>query len=113
MVRAMVRVQVRVQAGGGNQSDRPSLGPIENQTVVEGRQLIVDPEGFDPNNDALSYELVTENLPGTAAVNAQTGQFTWTTPSDAGGNTFLITIKVTDATGLTDTGTFNVSVTNA
>ncbi len=81
--------------------------------MVEGLQVTVNLEAFDPDNDALTFELVTESLPGNAAVNAQTGQFTWTTPSDAGGNTFVIKIKVTDTTGLSDSGTFSVSVIDA
>jgi hypothetical protein len=102
-------VTVTVSQGTANQA--PSFGPIADQNAVINQQFQLTLSASDPENGALSYSLVTTNLPGAAAVNATTGVFTWT-PSQTG-PAFSVTVRVTDTGGLADTATFNVTVNNS
>ena len=102
------------ESSGGDQNTSPSMAPIDNQTVNEGELLSVTPVVDDPDQgEVLTFELLTTTLPGDAAVNAQTGEFTWTPPNDAGPQSYAVSIRVTDSAGASSTGSFSVQVNDA
>lgn len=103
---AFQNVTVTVNQGPTNTA--PSFGPVGNQDVNVNEQLLVNLSASDPENDVLTYSLVSTNLSGVAAVNATTGTFTWT-PTETGPG-FNVTVQVQDSGGLTDTVTFAVTV---
>ena len=107
-----VDITITVSQGGGSGNTAPSLAPLQNETVNEGATLTVTPIVDDPDTgDTLTFELVTENLPGDASINTSTGVFTWIPSATAGrAQAYLVTIRVTDAAGATDEGTFSVTV---
>lgn len=102
-------VTVTVSQGATNQA--PSFAAIANQEAVINQPFTLTLLASDPEGSALTYTLVTTDLPGPAAVNATTGVFTWT-PSQTG-PAFSVTVRATDAGGLFDTETFNVTVNSS
>lgn len=103
-----VSENVTVTVSQAAQNLPPAFSPITNQEAVVNQEFQLTLQASDPENTALTYALDTTNLPGTAAVDPTSGVFTWT-PSQTG-PTFSVTVRVTDAGGLFDTQTFNVTV---
>jgi cyclophilin family peptidyl-prolyl cis-trans isomerase len=87
----------------------PVFPTVTDQTVNEGATLTMNLGATDANlpNDRLTYTI--ENGPAGATIDAN-GQLVWTTTEADGPGTHSFTVAVTDALGLTDTVTFNVSV---
>ncbi|MDZ4821471.1 MAG: putative Ig domain-containing protein [Planctomycetota bacterium] len=88
----------------------PVLGAIGDRNVNEGSQLTINATATDANlpNDTLVYSL--ENKPVGMTINATTGVVTWTPTEAQGPGSFSVTLRVTDAFGLFDEETFNVTV---
>ncbi|MEZ6130700.1 MAG: putative Ig domain-containing protein [Planctomycetaceae bacterium] len=97
---------VMVTRVGETTNRPPVLSNIANQTATTSTLVQFDAMATDPDNDALTYSLVTTGLPGSPAINATTGRFTWTPPA---AGTFNVEVRVSDGS-LTDSQTFSVTV---
>jgi hypothetical protein len=75
----------------------PSLAPIADQTVDEGVLLSVKPSALDQDQPAqrLTFSLGT-GAPAGAAIDAASGEFTWTPSEAQGPGVYFITLGVTD-----------------
>lgn len=89
----------------------PVLAVIPDRVVHAGTQLRLKASATDASTNALTYALLAGASAG-AAIDQQTGQFTWQTPDAAAGTTNLFTVQVTDdgSPALSDTKTFAVTV---
>lgn len=92
-----------------NAAAAPELPAVTDPTVNEGSTVSLNLAATDANlpNDRLTYTI--ENGPAGATIDAN-GQFAWTTTEADGPGTYSVTVAVTDALGLADTLTFNVTV---
>jgi hypothetical protein len=86
----------------------PVLQALEDQRGPEGRELTFTAAATDPDpEETLQFSLDTDAPPG-ATIDPSTGEFSWM-PTAAG--TFTVTVRVTDAGGLSDTTTLTLIVT--
>jgi len=92
----------------GNPTDPPVLAEVENQTVKESHKLEFTLQGTHPEGLALTYS--SQNLPGGATLNSETGAFTWTPASGQAGQ-HKLGFLVTDANGLSHAREVSVTVT--
>ncbi|MBU1975592.1 MAG: right-handed parallel beta-helix repeat-containing protein [Nanoarchaeota archaeon] len=75
-------------------NEPPELQPIGPQFAVEGQQLIIDADAFDPDNDTLNYYF-TSDITSPYEFNPDEGILNWVpTYYDAG--TYTATFNVTD-----------------
>ena len=92
----------------------PVLNPIDDQTVAAGTALSLVVSATDPDQPAnkLTYQIVGD-VPAGAAIDPATGNFSWTPTSEQAGQTFTLTIRVTDdgQPSLSDETQFRVEVT--
>ncbi|MCC7081093.1 MAG: right-handed parallel beta-helix repeat-containing protein [Burkholderiales bacterium] len=91
-------------------NDGPQLGTIIDQVVAEGSILLVDVAATDSEGESFAFSL--DEAPAGAAIDTDTGLFTWT-PAD-GAQSAQVTVRVINA-GLPDqfdTETFTINVTN-
>ncbi len=74
----------------------PAIAPVTTQTVDEGQPLSFQIVATDPDVPAqgLSYSIKTG--PTGAAINAQSGVFSWTPTEDQGPGNYLITVHAKD-----------------
>ena len=87
----------------------PVLGTIGNRTVNESSLLSFTATATDPNaGDTFTFSLEA-GAPAGAAITTG-GAFTWTPTEAQGPNVFPITVRVTDAGGLFDNETIQVTV---
>ncbi len=88
----------------------PVITQIENQTVDENMTLALQAEAFDPDGDAIHFEI--ENLPPGAMFDTLSGAFSWTPDYEQSGDYAGVTIKVIERTAseLTTPTTFSVNV---
>ena len=87
----------------------PALRPVGNYQIREGDLLQVPVEGFDPDNDVLSFWI--DHLPGGAVFDAQAGVLRWQTDFESAGRYGNVTLGVSD--GLTETSqTLEILVTD-
>ena len=100
------RVSVSDVANGS----APVLTNVGDQSVNELQTISVQLVATDSDSrqDQLRYAALRS--PVGSMLNAESGLFTWTPNSFAGGLRFGIDVQVTDDTGLTDTKTFRISV---
>ena len=91
----------------------PALAVIGDRSVPEGSQLLVTCLASDSESppQTLSFELVT-GAPAGAAVDAASGQFSWTPSEAQGPGVYDITVRVSDngVPSMSDTETFTVIV---
>lgn len=89
----------------------PEIDPIQDPSTPEGETLTLDFTADDPNlpNDELTFSLV--DGPSAATIDPETGVFTWTPGEADGPGEFDVTVRVTDTSGLSDTFTVHVEVT--
>ena len=73
----------------------PVLAAISNQTVDEGVPLAVQAAASDPDGDTITYSL--SGGPSGAAINPNTGLFTWTPDPYSSTGTYSITVVATDS----------------
>jgi len=106
---------LRVRVAELNQP--PVIGAIEDRTVDEGEliQFNVPVTDADLPANALRFSLA-DGAPAGASIDPLTGRFTWAPSELQGGQSFSITVRVTDradptdSTALQDEATFNVTV---
>ncbi len=105
-----IQAQTQVEIGT-SQPQPPVLHPIEDQTIDEGDELTVTANASDADTPAaeLIFSLET-GAPDVAAIDLQTGLFTWTPKEAQGPGDHSVTVRVTDSDGLTDTVTFLITV---
>ncbi len=90
----------------------PVLGAIGNKSISENNLLMFTATATDPDaGDNLTFSL-DAGAPAGATIGASTGAFSWQTLEADGGNTFPITIRVTDdgTPPLSDAETITVTV---
>ena len=87
----------------------PVLGALADRTVPEQTTLSQPVSATDANGDALKYTIVA--APPGVSIDAGSGQVSWTPTETQGPGTFEVTIRVADAGGLKDEGTFKLRVT--
>ncbi len=99
----LVRVEVSNTA--------PTLTPINPQTTTEGTELTFTLSATDEDDDQVAYSAT--NLPSGAALDPQTGLFTWTPDfNDAGSYEVIFTATEDTLEALSDSETVTISVIN-
>ncbi len=93
----------------------PVLAAIDDQTIGEGNELsllVTATDADDPPN-TLTF-LLDSGAPAGAAIDPESGLFTWTPSESQGPGTYEITVRVIDngSPPLSDTATFQVTVTD-
>jgi hypothetical protein len=88
------------------QAQPPMLMPLSDMTTDEGQTLSTTASAHDPQGLALAFSLV--NPPAGASIDPTSGQITYHA-LDAP-RTATITVQVTNAAGLSDSKSFNVTV---
>lgn len=96
-------------------NDAPVVDPIATQNVAEQSLLTFTATATDPNDsppDALTFSL--QNAPSGATINSTTGEFSWTPTTAQGGQTFTVTVMVSDdgSPVMTDTEITHITVVN-
>jgi Putative Ig domain/FlgD Ig-like domain len=102
-----------LDAGGENQC--PVLAPIGDRTVTEGQLLTFTATATDADaGQTLTFSLINL-VPAGAAIDPNTGVFTWTPTPDQGPGASDVTIQVTDnaATPCVDSEIIHVTVLDA
>lgn len=92
----------------------PLINEIPLQQVAEGQTLNILVTATDPDlpAQALTFSLVASSTPTGAVITPQ-GAFSWTPSEAQGPGEFNIQVLVTDSTGLSDTKTLRVRVSEA
>ena len=88
----------------------PKLAAIEDQIFNEMDLITINVEAFDPDGDALYFEV--DNLPEGAAFDTTSGTLTWTPTYEQSGLYEDITIRVVEYTDsrLTDQKSFSLDI---
>ncbi|MBS0661473.1 MAG: putative Ig domain-containing protein [Verrucomicrobia bacterium] len=101
--------QVEIEAFPVNAA--PVLQPLANQTVNEGALLTFTASATDTDaGQTLTYSL-DAGAPSGASIDPVTGVFTWTPDESQGGQTYPITVRVTDNGALPASSAQTVQVT--
>ena len=74
----------------------PVLAEIEDQTTNEMQMLTITPQGYDPDGDAVHFEI--ENLPEDAQFDSLSGLIFWTPTYDQSGLYNNITLRIIENT---------------
>lgn len=110
-------IVVRVADAAGNAAQQsytvvldnpPELDPIADRAIAEGSTLTVTAIA-DGDGDTLVFDL-DGDVPSGAAIDAATGQFSWTPTETQGPGTYSITVRVTNEADVAVTQTFDVTV---
>ncbi len=88
----------------------PVVDPIANQTVAENDLLAFTATATDPDGDAFTWSGV--NFPSGAAIDANSGAFTWTPGFDQAGTYSNVQVVATDAGLAAGSTSFGITVTN-
>ncbi len=94
-------------------SSKPTIASIADQTAIVGEELSLSVQAFDSDDgDVLTYSLDTLSESRGMVINPLTGLFTWTPEASQAGNTYTVTVTVTDSSTyqFTDTETFLITV---
>lgn len=86
----------------------PQLDPIDDRAIDVGQTVMLNATASDPDLPANVLQFSLEpGAPAGATIDSGTGEFTWqpTTPGER-----VLTVRVTDEGGLSDTESFLVSV---
>jgi Putative Ig domain/Abnormal spindle-like microcephaly-assoc'd, ASPM-SPD-2-Hydin len=99
-------------SGRPDQNPPPVLNPIGAKTVSENQALTFTATATDPNGNALTFS--GGGLPTGATLNATTGAFSWTPSFTQGGQSYSVTVTVTDngSPAASDFETFTITVGN-
>ncbi len=92
-----------------NVNRAPLLGAIGAQSVYENQNLAFTVSGSDADDDQVTYSAI--GLPSNAALNSETGAFSWAPTYEQAG-TYEMTFTVTDEEGATDTEMVIILVSN-
>ena len=89
----------------------PTISQIDDISIDEGALLELVAEAFDPDLPAgvLTFALEA-GAPDGLSIDPATGQLTWTPGEDDGGESFDVTISVSDPDGETDSASFTINV---
>ncbi|MGD9854405.1 MAG: putative Ig domain-containing protein, partial [Planctomycetaceae bacterium] len=89
----------------------PELPPIADRNAFQGETVQLTVTATDPDlpGDVLTYSLAP-GAPLGASINSQTGELTWQIPANAALGDVTLGIRVTDAKGLFDEQSFEVTV---
>ena len=95
-----------------------SPSPIGNQTVTVGQALTIAFSASDPDGDLMTFSISSPNPPNGASVvpglTNGTATFSWTPATGQASSTpYPITITVTDASGLSASQSFTITVNAA
>jgi hypothetical protein len=98
----------------GGENACPVLAPIGDKTVTEGQLLTFTATATDADGDPLTFSLINL-IPAGAAIDPNTGVFTWTPTPDQGPGASDVTIQVSDnaATPCVDSEIIHVTVLDA
>jgi hypothetical protein len=78
-------------------NEPPTLAPIEDRNIAEGRSLMISNLATDPDLPAQALTFSLEpGAPEGASINPMTGVFAWQPSNIQGGTTNIITVVVTD-----------------
>jgi len=113
-----ITVRVTDTLGGNDEetfqvtvNQAPVIAPIADQMIDEGQAISLTAMATDPNSgDVLMFSLLV-GAPEDMTIDPVTGVISWTTDELDGGTTVPVTVRVTDAGGLSSDETFNVTVT--
>jgi|GEM_PF-68250 len=88
----------------------PVIATIGNKTINGQSLLQFTVSVTDPNipNDTFTYSL-DAGFPAGAGIDSPTGTFQWTPAANQIPGTFTVTVRATDAGGLSDTETFEIT----
>ncbi len=104
---------LQVTAGVPEDRQGPVLSAIDDQTIPELQefQLSVIGRNVGGSEDLLRYQL--DEAPAGAAIDAETGLFTWTPTEEQGPGQYDVTVRVFDVTEPSSfaTRTFTINVT--
>lgn len=88
----------------------PVINPIADQSTDEFILLTFTASASDADaQDTLTYSIINA-IPDGASLNPVTGLFSWTPNETHGGNSYVLTVQVSDNTGLTDSTSVNIFV---
>ena len=92
-------------------NDAPTLAAIGDMTVFLGNSLgfTASATDIDLPADTLTFSL-SGTVPAGAAINPATGAFSWTPAAAQAGQIYTLTVRVTDAGGLSAERSFKVGV---
>lgn len=93
------------------QNDPPviSAGNVPGDGTEDDGSYSWTPTVTDPENDSLTYSIVSGSLPGGLSVNSATGEISGT-PTTPG--TYVFTIEVSDGNGGVSTQEFSITIAN-
>ncbi|MBN1587906.1 MAG: peptidylprolyl isomerase [Pirellulales bacterium] len=92
-------------------NEAPAVDPIDDAEVDEGVLLQFDVTATDPDLPANTFTFsLAAGSPAGAAIDAQTGRFTWEPGEQYGDGEYSITAIVTDSAGATGQRAFVVAV---
>ena len=91
-------------------NEAPQFIPLQAQSGREGTALQFTLSAEDPNNDPLTYSLLSA-LPDGATFDPQTAKFAWTPGFEQAGD-YTVQFGVADPLGLTDTLTASIHIDN-
>jgi len=95
----------------GNTAPKFTSAPL---TITRaGSTYRYQPSAMDPENDPLTFSLVSVTPAATLTVASTTGAVVWTVPGTAAGTTLDVTLRVTDDGGLAATQAFRINITAA
>jgi Ca2+-binding RTX toxin-like protein len=91
-------------------NDAPVLTAAGDQSIDEQSELAFFVDAFDADlpGDTLTFSL--DLAPDGAAIDAASGEFTWTPTEAQGPGTYAVTVRATDAADAFSTTTFQVEV---
>ncbi|MCP4712668.1 MAG: tandem-95 repeat protein, partial [Planctomycetes bacterium] len=97
-----------------NVNDAPQIVPIGNYTVDEETSLFLTVLATDPEGDNLSYSLDANSVNRGMSLHPIAGEFNWPPAEAQGGDSYTVTVTVTDnginPANQTDAATFTIQV---
>ena len=92
------------------QNFRPVIAAIGDQTIDENSPLLIVPDAYDPDGDAIFFTV--KNLPEGAVFDSLNGELDWTPTYEQSGRYPNVTIAVIEKTesGLSSESTFEIKV---
>jgi cyclophilin family peptidyl-prolyl cis-trans isomerase len=88
----------------------PAISAIADQMIDEGQAFSLTATATDPNpGDTFTFSLLP-GAPASMTIDPNTGVITWSPEETDGGATFPVTVRVTDAGGLSSEDSFDVVV---
>jgi FlaG/FlaF family flagellin (archaellin) len=85
-----------VAEGGANLAPSLTGVPSSTVTVDEGATVTFDADATDPDVPPQTLTFSLNSAPPTATIDSVTGEFSWSTTEDDGGNDYTFTVRVTD-----------------